>query len=198
VQATVNGKFSTAGLVHEVVFGVMSQNLVSTSSVVTPKTYLGTGNLYAPNIINVANINYSGGTYRTSHAPGSRVRQRYAQAERQLVGRWPVHATRASATTPTRPRARSPPATPANKTTPTVALMYKPAADTTLYASYVEALEQSANAPTPPSTPTRLSRRSRASSRKSASRRSAAGGTPARRCSASSAARSTPTPPTSS
>jgi len=148
VQTTVNGKFNTAGLVHEVVFGVMSQNLVSTSSVVTPKTYIGTGNLYAPNIMSVANINYSGGTYEDE---ATRQEAVFASDTLKLNDSWSVvggarytrysdvaYSTKGAVTA----------SYPANKTTPTVALMYKPAADTTLYASYVEALEQSASAPT--------------------------------------------------
>lgn len=144
VQATINGSFDS----NEVVLGVMSQNLMSTSSVVTPKTYLGTGNLYAPAIINVWGINYSGGIYRDETTRQEAV---FASDTFKFNDHWSVvgglrytqfvdnaystkGALNASYT--------------ANKTTPTVALMYKPAADTTLYASYVEALEQSANAPT--------------------------------------------------
>ncbi|WP_343730703.1 TonB-dependent siderophore receptor [Duganella sp.] len=144
VQATVNGSFDS----NEVVLGVMSQNLASTSSVVTPKTYLGTGNLYAPTIINVWGINYSGGTYRDETTRQDAI---FASDTLKLGDNWSVvgglrytqfvdnaYSTKGALT------ARY----TANKTTPTVALMYKPAADTTLYASYVEALEQAANAPT--------------------------------------------------
>ncbi|SHM29050.1 iron complex outermembrane recepter protein [Duganella sacchari] len=148
VQATINGKFNTAGLVHEVVFGVMSQNLVSTSSVVTPKTYIGTGNLYAPNIMSVANINYSGGTYKDE---ATRQEAVFASDTLKLNDSWSVVAgaryTRYSDVAYSTKGAVTA-SYPANKTTPTVALMYQPAADTTLYASYVEALEQSASAPT--------------------------------------------------
>jgi iron complex outermembrane receptor protein len=106
VQATVNGKFNTAGLVHEVVLGVMSQNLVSTSSVVTPKTYLGTGNLYAPTIINVCEHQLQRRHLpRRGHAPGSV----FASDTLKFNDNWSVLAgaryTR-FATTPTRPRAR--------------------------------------------------------------------------------------------
>lgn len=144
VQATINGSFSG----NEVVLGVMSQNLASTSSVVTPKTYLGTGNLYAPTIINVWGINYSGGTYRDET---TRQEALFASDTYKFNDNWSVlggvrytqfvdnaYSTKGALT------ARY----TADKTTPTVALMYKPAADTTLYASYVEALEQAANAPT--------------------------------------------------
>ncbi|MTV39891.1 TonB-dependent siderophore receptor [Duganella radicis] len=144
VQATINGSFDS----NEIVFGVMSQNLVSTSSVVTPKAYLGTGNLYAPTIINVWGTNYSGGIYRDETTRQDAV---FASDTLKLGNNWSVvgglrytqfvdnaFSTKGALTAQYT----------ANKTTPTVALMYKPAADTTLYASYVEALEQAANAPT--------------------------------------------------
>ncbi|MRW87153.1 TonB-dependent siderophore receptor [Pseudoduganella sp. FT26W] len=147
VQATVNGKFDIAGLGNEVIVGVMSQNLVSTSSVVTPKTYVGTGNLSAPSIISAASVNYSGGTYRDETTRQEAV---FASDTLKLNDAWSLlagarytqftdnaYSTKGVVTA----------SYPAEKTTPTVALMFKPAADTTLYASYVEALEQAASAP---------------------------------------------------
>ncbi|MYM36072.1 TonB-dependent siderophore receptor [Duganella sp. FT94W] len=144
VQATVNGKLGA----HEVVMGVMSQNLVSTSSVVTPKTNLGTGNLSAPNIINAWGVNYSGGTYKDETTRQEAV---FASDTVTISDNWSAlaglrytqftdqaYSTKGALTA----------SYPADKTTPTVALMYKPAADTTLYVSYVEAMEQAANAPT--------------------------------------------------
>jgi iron complex outermembrane receptor protein len=148
VQATIEGKFSTAGIGHELVAGVMSQNLESTSSVVTPKPYLGTGNLYAPTIINIWSTNYSGGTYRDE---ATRQEAAFVSDTIKLSDSWSVlaglrytqfidnaYSTKGALTA----------SYPADKTTPTIALMYKPAADTTLYGSYVEALEQAASAPT--------------------------------------------------
>jgi iron complex outermembrane receptor protein len=148
VQATIDGRFSTAGIGHELVAGVMSQNLESTSSVVTPKPYLGTGNLYAPTIINIWSTNYSGGTYRDE---ATRQEAAFVSDTIKLSDSWSVlaglrytqfidnaYSTKGAVTA----------SYPANKTTPTIALMYKPASDTTLYGSYVEALEQAASAPT--------------------------------------------------
>lgn len=148
VQATIDGRFSTAGIGHELVAGVMSQNLESTSSVVTPKPYLGTGNLYAPTIINIWSTNYSGGTYRDE---ATRQEAAFLSDTIKLSDSWSVlaglrytqfidnaYSTKGALTA----------SYPADKTTPTIALMYKPAADTTLYGSYVEALEQAASAPT--------------------------------------------------
>lgn len=148
VQATLGGRFATGAIGHEVVLGVMSQNLASTGSVVTPKPYLGTGNLYAPTIIDVTSTNYSGGIYRDE---ATRQDAAFASDTVQLTERWSALAglryTRyvddAFATT-----GKSTALYTADKTTPTVALMFKPAADTTLYASYVEALEQAASTPT--------------------------------------------------
>ncbi|MEV4781261.1 TonB-dependent siderophore receptor [Burkholderia sp. LMU1-1-1.1] len=148
VQATLQGKFDTAGLRHEVVAGIMTQKLESESSVVTPKTYLGNGNLYAPNILNVAGVNYSGGTYRDE---ATRQEAVFASDTVKLTDNWSVLAgaryTRFKDTAYSTKGAVTA-EYPANKTTPTVALMFKPAADTTIYGSYVEALEQAASAPT--------------------------------------------------
>lgn len=148
VQATVNGQFDVAGLGNEVVIGLMSQNLVSTSSVVTPKTYMGTGNLYAPSIISAATVNYSGGTYRDET---TRQEALFASDTLTFNDHWMLVAgaryTRFTDNAYSTKGALTA-SYPANKTTPTIALMFKPAADTTLYASYVEALEQAASAPT--------------------------------------------------
>jgi len=144
VQATINGSFSG----NDVVLGVMSQSLTSTSSVVTPKNYLGTGNLYAPVIINVWGINYSGGIYRDETTRQEAV---FASDTFKFNDNWSVlgglrHTQFVDNAYSTKGALNA--RYTADKTTPTVALMYKPAADTTLYASYVEALEQAANAPT--------------------------------------------------
>jgi iron complex outermembrane receptor protein len=148
VQASFEGNIKAFGLEHDVVAGVMSQNLVSTSSVVTPKVYLGTGNLYAPTIINVWTTNWSGGTYRDE---ATRQEAAFASDTVKLSDSWSVlagarynryndnaYSTKGVVTANW----------PAQKTTPTAALMFKPAADTTIYGSYVEAMEQAASAPT--------------------------------------------------
>ncbi|MGV7209921.1 TonB-dependent siderophore receptor [Oxalobacteraceae bacterium A2-2] len=146
-QAMVQGKFATGAVGHEVVAGVMSQELVSTSSVTTPKTYLGTGNLYSPNILTVYGINYSGGTYDDEKTTQDAV---FVADTLKFGEQWSLlgglRYTRFKDTA-WDAKGKVSAYYPANKTTPTVALMYKPAADTSLYASYVEALEQSASAP---------------------------------------------------
>jgi iron complex outermembrane receptor protein len=148
VQATIEGKFSTAGIGHELVAGAMSQNLESTSSVVTPKPYLGTGNLYAPTIINIWSTNYSGGTYGDE---ATRQEAVFVSDTVKLSDSWSVLAGLRYTQFIDRAYSSKGALTasyPADKTTPTIAVMYKPAADTTLYGSYVEALEQAASAPT--------------------------------------------------
>ncbi|MYN15527.1 TonB-dependent siderophore receptor [Rugamonas sp. FT107W] len=147
-QASFEGKVNAFGLAHEIVAGVSSQNLSSTSSAVTPKTYLGTGNLYAPNIINVDGINWSGGTYRDE---ATRQEAAFASDTVKLTDNWSVLA--GARYTRYNDNAYSTKGVvtanyPAQRTTPTVALMYKPAADTTVYGSYVEAMEQASSAPT--------------------------------------------------
>ncbi|MBB5607461.1 MULTISPECIES: TonB-dependent siderophore receptor [unclassified Janthinobacterium] len=148
VQASLTGKFATFGLQHEVVAGVMSQNLGSTDSVVTPKPYLGTGNLYAPTIFNATSTNYSGGLYQDETTRQDAV---FASDTVKLSDHWSVLAglryTQFQDTAYSTKGAVIA-SYPANKTTPTIALMYKPGADTTLYGSYVEALEQASSAPT--------------------------------------------------
>jgi len=147
-QASFEGKVNAFGLSHEIVAGVTSQNLSSTSSAVTPKTYLGTGNLYAPTIINVDSINWSGGTYRDE---ATRQEAAFASDTVKLTDNWSVLA--GARYTRYNDNAYSTKGVvianyPAQRTTPTVALMYKPAANTTVYGSYVEAMEQASSAPT--------------------------------------------------
>ncbi|MFZ6872219.1 TonB-dependent siderophore receptor [Undibacterium sp. Di27W] len=147
VQVGLEGKFATGSLQHQLVAGAMTQELTSTSSVVTPKTYLGTGNLYSPTIISVASINYSGGIYQDEKTRQDAV---FASDTIKLSAEWSVLAgLRYTKFKDTAYTVKNTEAAnyPVNKTTPTVALMYKPATDTTVYGSYVEALEQSASAP---------------------------------------------------
>ncbi|MET3119054.1 iron complex outermembrane receptor protein [Undibacterium sp. GrIS 1.8] len=148
VQASINGKFDTGFLQHDIVAGIMSQNLVSTSSAVTPKTYLGVGNLYSPTILNVASVNYSGGKYEDEH---TRQEASFASDTIKFSDDWSVLAgLRYTRFTDTSCNTKGifTAYYPVSKSTPTIAVMYKPMANTTIYASYVEALEQAASAPT--------------------------------------------------
>jgi iron complex outermembrane receptor protein len=47
-QATLEGALTTGSIGHQIVMGAMTQKLVSESSVVTPKTYIGYGFLSGP------------------------------------------------------------------------------------------------------------------------------------------------------
>jgi len=147
IQASWEGKLQKWGVRHDIVAGFSSQNLVSTSSAATPKTYLGTGNLYAPTIINVYGINWSGGTYRDE---ATRREAAFASDTVKLDEHWSVLAgARFNRFLDNAYNAKNALIAnyPAIRTTPTVALMYKPGADATLYGSYVEAMEMSASAP---------------------------------------------------
>ncbi len=148
LQAMVQGKLRTGFLQHELVFGAMTQNLLSTSSVVTPKPNVGTGNLSNPTIYSAGAINYSGGTYRDERTTQSAL---FASDTLKFDERWSLLAgvryTRYADTAYTTANVASARFN-ASPLSPTTALMFKPRADTTVYASYAEALEQSASAPT--------------------------------------------------
>ena len=146
-QATLEGKLHTGFIDHQVIFGAMSQELVSTSSVVTPKTYIGYGNLAAPTIYSASTVNYSGGTYEdektTQDALFVSDTLVFSPQWSMLAGLRYTKFKDTAYTTANKVSAEY----PANKATPTIALMYKPRPDTTVYVSHVEALEQSASAP---------------------------------------------------
>ena len=147
VQAGLEGKFATGSLQHQIIAGAMTQELTSTSSVVTPKNYLSTGNLYAPTIISVYTTNYSGGTYEDEKTTQDAV---FVSDTIKFDESWSLLAgLRYTKFKDTAYTIKNTVAAfyPANKSTPTLALMFKPSADTTIYGSYVEALEQSASAP---------------------------------------------------
>lgn len=147
-MGTLEGKFATGWLTHDVVLGANYSRLNSDKSVVTPKTTVGKGNLYNPTIFSVYDIDYSGGTYGDDDVEEGAV---FASDTLGLGEHWSLlvglrnenyrEQTRSTATSAAiNYRAR-----PA---TPTVALMYKPTRDMTLYASYVESLESGGTAPT--------------------------------------------------
>ena len=146
-QATLEGKLHTGFIDHQVIFGAMSQELVSTSSVVTPKTYIGYGNLAAPTIYSASTVNYSGGTYEDQKTTQDAVFVSdtlvFSPQWSMLAGLRYTQFKDTAYTTANKVSAEY----PANKATPTIALMYKPRPDTTVYVSHVEALEQSASAP---------------------------------------------------
>lgn len=146
-QATLEGKVTTGSIGHQIVMGAMTQSLVSESSVVTPKTYIGYGYLTAPTIYSVTTVNYSGGTYKDEKTTQDAL---FVSDTLSFSPEWSALAglryTKFKDTAYTTKNLVSA-EYPANKATPTLALMYKPRPDTTVYVSHVEALEQSASAP---------------------------------------------------
>jgi iron complex outermembrane receptor protein len=119
----------------------------STSSVNTPKPYIGTGNLYAPTIYSADSVNYSGGTYRDEKTTQTAL---FASDTMKFDDRWSVLAGVRYTNyidTAYSTRQHHQRASPPIQLSPTAAIMYKPRVDTTVYVSYAEALEQ-APAPT--------------------------------------------------
>ncbi|MGP5569877.1 TonB-dependent receptor [Pseudomonas helleri] len=147
-MGTLEGKFTTGWFSHDLVLGSSYSQLNSEKSVVSPKGTVGKGNLYDPTIFSVYNIDYSGGTYGDDNIKESAV---FASDTIGLGEHWSLLAglrnedfreeTHVSSTAP----AVQYKARPA---TPTVALVYKPNKDVTVYASYVESLENGGTAPT--------------------------------------------------
>ncbi|WP_310632991.1 TonB-dependent siderophore receptor [Paraburkholderia sp.] len=145
VQATVEGKFNTGPLQHEIVLGASSMVLLSNKSVKTPKTVVGTGNIYDPTIFSADGIAYSGGTFGDDKI----TQQALFASDRITYGPWSLLAGvryesydevgHDSATSGATNYHKSP-------VTPTLALMFAPRSDLTFYASYVEALESGGTA----------------------------------------------------
>jgi len=147
-MGTLEGKFTTGWFSHDLVLGSSYSDLQSRKSVNTPKSTVGKGNLYDPTIFSVYDIDYSGGTYGDDSIKESAV---FASDTLGLGEHWSLlvglrnetfrEETHDSATSEA-VRYKARPATP------TVALMYKPIQDVTVYASYVESLEAGGTAPT--------------------------------------------------
>ena len=143
LQAMVQGEFTTGFLKHEVVLGAATQtqaNDFNSNSFYGP---IGTGNLYngtrpAPYTGSLTPQMYRGGEYDQDAL--------FASDTITLGEHWSVLA--GARYISYRQRSFLPSGQASGDTykkhpiTPTVALMYKPGAGTTLYASYVEALEQ--------------------------------------------------------
>lgn len=147
-MGTLEGKFTTGWFSHDVVLGGSYSDLQSRKSVNTPKSTVGKGNLYDPTIFSVYDIDYSGGTYGDDSIKESAV---FASDTIGLGEHWSLLAGLRNETFREEThdgagedgvRYKARPATP------TVALMYKPIQDVTVYASYVESLEAGGTAPT--------------------------------------------------
>jgi len=146
-MGTLEGKFTTGWFSHDVVMGASYSVLNSDKSVNSPKATIGKGNLFDPTIFSVYNIDYSGGTYGDDNVKESAV---FASDTIGLGEHWSLLAGLRNETF--REDTHSSPTSDATRykarpATPTVALMYKPTQDMTLYASYVESLESGGTAP---------------------------------------------------
>ncbi|MCA1323603.1 TonB-dependent siderophore receptor [Herbaspirillum sp. alder98] len=147
LQAMLEGRAKTGAIGHQLAFGVARQQYQSLSDRAGSTTAIGTGNLYRDTTLSTGGVNNSTHTqYRSSEITQDAI---FASDTLSLGERWSIIAglryTRfnqegyntAGATTSQYKR---------NPLTPTIALMFKPTADTTLYGSYVEALERGGTA----------------------------------------------------
>ena len=144
-QAMVEGTLRTGAVEHQVVFGASWQKQVNKYSSNAVYQQIGTGNLYRQNANDyVSATDFS--LYRNSDITQRAV---FASDTVKLSDRWSVLAglrnTNFVQDSYDTTGARSP--TPYVKNgvlTPTLAVMFKPAAHTLVYTSYVESLEQGA------------------------------------------------------
>ncbi len=146
-QGMVEGKVQAAGMTHQLVFGAMLKKLGSAQPVTSPKTPVGSSNLYAPVYFSTDSVNYSGGIY---HDEDITEKALFASDTVELTKQWSVlgglrytdftdtgYSTKGTVNNLFQ----------AKPTSPTVAVMYKPVENTTLYASYAESLEPTPAAP---------------------------------------------------
>lgn len=141
VQALLQGRFATGSWDHQLVAGVSSQQQQVWAARASNWMASGTGNLYRPQRLPWTAPD-TGGVYRSSDYLQRAV---FLSDTIAFTPRWSVllglrytdYLQRSFEDGGARSAryAQSP-------TTPTAALLFKPRADTTLYASYVEALEQ--------------------------------------------------------
>jgi iron complex outermembrane receptor protein len=149
VDAMVQGKFNTGSISHDVVLGAGFQSQTSeysNSEGWNDGFALGTGNIYGSSLLTNADVNIGEDLYRQSRTTQAAVYAsdtvqftsrisallglRYTQFHQFVYDPGSVVTSRYSA----------------DPVTPTVALMFKPDAYSTLYASYVESLEQGGSA----------------------------------------------------
>ena len=149
VDAMVQGKFNTGSVKHDVVFGAVFQsqtNEYDNSDGATNGFNLGTGNLYSTTLLTNAEVGIVEDLYRQSRTTQAAL---YASDTVQFTSR--LSALLGLRYTQFRQDVYNPDATlssqySADPVTPTVALMYKTDPYSTLYASYVESLEQGGSA----------------------------------------------------
>ncbi|WP_297350940.1 TonB-dependent siderophore receptor, partial [Paraburkholderia sp.] len=145
VDAMVQGQFNTGSIRHDVVIGAGFQSQTSEYSNSTGwnEGYsLGTGNLYSSSLLTNAEVGIGGDLYRQSRTTQAAL---YASDTVQFTSRF--SALLGLRYTQFRENVYDPSSAvssqySANPVTPTVALMFKTDPYSTIYASYVESLEQ--------------------------------------------------------
>jgi iron complex outermembrane recepter protein len=149
VDAMVQGQFNTGSIKHDVVIGAGFQSQTSeysNSEGWNQGFSLGTGNIYSSTLLSNADVNVGEDLYRQSRTTQAAL---YASDTVQFTSR--LSALLGARYTQYRENIYDPSATvtsqySADPVTPTVALMFKTDPYSTVYASYVESLEQGGSA----------------------------------------------------
>jgi iron complex outermembrane receptor protein len=141
-QAMFEGSVKTGPVSHQIVLGAAWQKQFNNYSANPYSATLGTGNLYVPN----PNRHYSTGGFKEYRNSEITQKSMFASDTIKLTQRWSVlggvRYTSYQQDTYTVAGAPSSSYDENGVLTPTVAIMYKLQPNTTIYASYVEALEQ--------------------------------------------------------
>ncbi|XPG83999.1 TonB-dependent receptor [Variovorax sp. 278MFTsu5.1] len=140
-QAMVNGKLRTGDFEHRITLGTSWQKQVNYYSSNAVYQLIGTGSIFGQNTNSYATST----DFRTYRNSDITQRALFASDTLKLSDRWSVLAGLRSTTYEQigydTTGARNSSYRKSGVITPTLALMYKPAPDTTLYTSYVESLE---------------------------------------------------------
>jgi iron complex outermembrane receptor protein len=145
-QALLQGKLRTGAVEHQVVLGASWQKQVNNYSSNSVYQQIGTGNLYSPN----TNSYFSATDFAMYRDSDIVQRAVFASDTVKLSERWSVlaglrHTNYDQTGYNYLTGAQSSQYVKNGVVTPTLALMFKPAPDTTVYTSYVESLEQGAS-----------------------------------------------------
>ncbi|BCF95783.1 ferric siderophore receptor [Paraburkholderia sp. PGU19] len=140
-QAMIEGNVKTGPFQHQLVFGAAWQKQVNEYEATSAYEFIGTGNIYRPN----TNLFYSPQGLTTYRAGDITQKALFASDTIQLTERWSVlggvRYTNYEQNGYTLAGATSSHYSQSGVLTPSVALMFKLAPTTTVYASYVESLE---------------------------------------------------------
>ncbi len=148
VQTMLQGRLDTAGIKHQLVFGALMQELEQQNDRGSNTTTIpGPGNIYMPVLLPATGLSVAGHTlYKFSTIEQSSV---FASDTLDISDRWSVLAglryTRYVQDSFNAIGAKTL-SYSKDATTPTLALTFKPDAETALYASYVESLEKGGTA----------------------------------------------------